>query len=256
MRATRRRCRDALAERLERFKAVLDDRSLATGAASPSRARWRPSVLRAADRRRPRRACAITRSPRAAVAGIPALVARTGYTGEDGFEVFVDTQPDGRAVGDPAGGRAIAGRHARRPRALATPSGSRPACRSTATSSTCDTTPFEAGLGPGRQAGQAGRLRRPGRAREGRPRRPGAALVGLVVEGRGIARHGYPVWVGDRRTGDRDQRDAVADARRPDRDGLRRTGRRRAGYHGRCRDPRRPRPGARVVALPFYRRQA
>src|SRR4029453_10420671 len=25
------------------------------------------------------------------VAGIPALVARTGYTGEDGFEVFVDT---------------------------------------------------------------------------------------------------------------------------------------------------------------------
>ena len=24
------------------------------------------------------------------VAGIPALVARTGYTGEDGFEVFVD----------------------------------------------------------------------------------------------------------------------------------------------------------------------
>ncbi len=26
-------------------------------------------------------------------------------------------------------------------------------------------------------------------------------LVGLVVEGRGIARHGHPVWVGDRRTG-------------------------------------------------------
>ena len=45
---------------------------------------------RAADRRRPRRACATTRSPRARSPGIPALVARTGYTGEDGFEVFVD----------------------------------------------------------------------------------------------------------------------------------------------------------------------
>src|SRR4029078_8518162 len=30
------------------------------------------------------------------VAGVPALVARTGYTGEDGFEIFVDT---GAAVG-------------------------------------------------------------------------------------------------------------------------------------------------------------
>ena len=25
--------------------------------------------------------------------------------------------------------------------------------------------------------------------------------VGLIVEGRGIARHGYPVWSGERRTG-------------------------------------------------------
>ena len=30
---------------------------------------------------------------------------------------------------------------------------------------------------------------------------PTRRLVGLVVEGRGIARHGYPVHVGDRRTG-------------------------------------------------------
>jgi aminomethyltransferase len=30
---------------------------------------------------------------------------------------------------------------------------------------------------------------------------PSKQLVGLVVEGRGIARHGYPVWSGTRRTG-------------------------------------------------------
>jgi aminomethyltransferase len=30
---------------------------------------------------------------------------------------------------------------------------------------------------------------------------PSRRLVGLVVEGRGIARHGHPVWSGERRTG-------------------------------------------------------
>jgi aminomethyltransferase len=30
---------------------------------------------------------------------------------------------------------------------------------------------------------------------------PARKLVGLIVEGRGIARHGYPVFVGQRRTG-------------------------------------------------------
>jgi aminomethyltransferase len=34
-------------------------------------------------------------------------------------------------------------------------------------------------------------------ARDGPSRR----LVGLTIEGRGIARHGYPVWSGERRTG-------------------------------------------------------
>ena len=34
-------------------------------------------------------------------------------------------------------------------------------------------------------------------ARDGPARR----LVGLIVRGRGIARHGYPVWSADRRTG-------------------------------------------------------
>src|SRR5581483_6416167 len=63
------------------------------------------------------------------------------------------------------------------------------------------TNPFEAGLGrvvrldkPGDFVGRAALERV---AREGVGRR----LVGLVVRGRGIARHGYPVYVGERRTG-------------------------------------------------------
>ena len=64
-----------------------------------------------------------------------------------------------------------------------------------------DTNPYEAGLGrvvkldkPGDFVGRAALEKV---ARDGPERR----LVGLVVEGRGIARHGHPVWSGDRRTG-------------------------------------------------------
>jgi aminomethyltransferase len=64
-----------------------------------------------------------------------------------------------------------------------------------------NTTPYEAGLGrvvkldkPGDFVGRAALEKV---ARDG----PSRKLVGLVVEGRGIARHGHPVWVGERRTG-------------------------------------------------------
>ena len=63
------------------------------------------------------------------------------------------------------------------------------------------TNPFEAGQGrvvkldkPGDFVGRAALERV---AKEGPARR----LVGLVMQGRGIARHGYPVHAGDRRTG-------------------------------------------------------
>ena len=100
-----------------------------------------------------------------------------------------------------------------------------------------DTNPFEAGLG------RVVKLDKPddfvGKAALEKVARDGPArkLVGLIVEGRGIARHGYPVW--SRRAPDRgrDQRHAVADPRRPDRDGVRRTRRRRAGYRSRRRNP-------------------
>ncbi len=80
---------DALAERLTGFKAVLDDRSLATGllAVQGPRAVEVLAPLTDVD-------LAALRYYAAAeghVAGIPGLVARTGYTGEDGFEIIVDT---------------------------------------------------------------------------------------------------------------------------------------------------------------------
>src|SRR5262245_59211319 len=84
---------DELAERLDGFKAVLDDRSLVTALVAIQGPRsveiTRPLTDVDLDGLR---YYAIAEGT---VAGVPALVARTGYTGEDGFEVFVDT---GRAV--------------------------------------------------------------------------------------------------------------------------------------------------------------
>ena len=80
---------DELVERLDGFRAVLDDRSLATGllAVQGPRSVDALSPLTEVDLG----ALKYYAAEEGAVAGIPALVARTGYTGEDGFEVFVDT---------------------------------------------------------------------------------------------------------------------------------------------------------------------
>jgi glycine cleavage system T protein (aminomethyltransferase) len=126
------------------------------------------------------------------VAGIPALVARTGYTGEDGFECFV-AWDQGTAVFDAL---LVAGA----PQGVIPAGlGARDTLRLEAGMPLYgnelgrDTTPFDAGLGRvvklakagdfvGREALAAAQAR-------GRPK----ALVGLLVRGRGIARHGYPV---------------------------------------------------------------
>jgi aminomethyltransferase len=126
----------------------------------------------------------------ATVAGIPALVARTGYTGEDGFELFT-AWDDGAAIwaelldsGDAAG-------------IVPCGLGARDTLRLEAgmplygNELDRETTPYEAGLGwavkldhefVGRAA-LAASLEEPLRKQ----------LVGLVVKGRGIARHGYTV---------------------------------------------------------------
>ncbi|HEY6014642.1 MAG TPA: hypothetical protein VIU37_11560, partial [Candidatus Limnocylindrales bacterium] len=79
---------DELAARLAGWKAVLDDRSLATSlvAIQGPRAAGILGPLTDVDLGS-LKYYAIAEGQ---VAGIPALVARTGYTGEDGFELFVD----------------------------------------------------------------------------------------------------------------------------------------------------------------------
>src|SRR3990172_11141870 len=85
---------DALVERLVGFRAVLDDRSLATGlvAIQGPRSLDILAPLTGLDLDSIRY-YAIADGE---VAGIPAHVARTGYTGEDGFELFVDVDRTGQ----------------------------------------------------------------------------------------------------------------------------------------------------------------
>jgi aminomethyltransferase len=132
--------------------------------------------------------------------GVPALVARTGYTGEDGFELFVDA-PQGGLVWDML---LDAGRE---DGLLPVGLGARDTLRLEAgmplygNELDRHTNPIEAGLG------RVVKLEKDvdfvGRAALERVAAAGPAkrLVGLTLRGRGIARHGYPVRAGDRRSG-------------------------------------------------------
>ena len=189
---------DALAERLAGFRAVLDDRSLATALVAIQGPRSVEIVqpLTSVDVAG-LRYYAIAEG---AVVGIPALVARTGYTGEDGFEIFVETS---RAVELWDALMAAGADHGLAPIGL----GARDTLRLEAGmplyGNELDraTTPFDANLGRVVKFDKAGdfvgRAALTAVARDGVRRR----LVGLVMRGRGIARHGYPVLAGDRPTG-------------------------------------------------------
>ena len=189
---------DALAERLAGFKAVLDDRSLATALVAIQGPRsveiMRPLTDVDLDTLR---YYAIAEGE---VAGIPALVARTGYTGEDGFEVFVDTA---RATALWDAMMAAGESHGIAPIGL----GARDTLRLEAgmplygNELDRSTNPFEANLGRVVKLDKSGDF--VGRAALEKVARDGVArrLVGLVMRGRGIARHGYPVLVGDRASG-------------------------------------------------------
>ena len=139
-------------------------------------------------------------SHRGTVAGRKILMARTGYTGEDGFELFsrpgdaehiwLALSAAGATAGlVPAG---LAARDTLRLEAGMPLYGNE---------LDLDTNPYEAGLGRVVKLTKAGdfvgRTALEKVARDGPARR----LVGLIVEGRGIARHGYPVWSRERRTG-------------------------------------------------------
>ncbi len=133
------------------------------------------------------------------VDGTPAIIARTGYTGEDGFEVYV--APGGAA------------RIWRKLLAAGSEFGIVPAglgARDTLRFEACmplygndiddTTTPFEAGLDWIVKLEKGGFLGREPLFRqkaEGIKRK----LVGFEMTGRGIARHGYPIWSGDGQIG-------------------------------------------------------
>ncbi|MET8136278.1 MULTISPECIES: glycine cleavage system aminomethyltransferase GcvT [unclassified Streptomyces] len=132
------------------------------------------------------------------VAGVPALIARTGYTGEDGFELFVapaDAEKVWQALTD-----------------AGTPAGLVPcglSCRDTLRLEagmplyghelTTSLTPFDAGLGrvvkfekEGDFVGRAALSEAASRAEQNPPR----VLVGLIAQGRRVPRAGYSVVAG------------------------------------------------------------
>ncbi|OGO59044.1 MAG: glycine cleavage system protein T [Chloroflexi bacterium RBG_16_72_14] len=189
---------DALVERLVGFRAVLDDRSLATGlvAIQGPRSLDILAPLTGLDLDSIRY-YAIADGE---VAGIPAHVARTGYTGEDGFELFVDVDRTGQTWD----ALMEAGRsHGLVPVGL----GARDTLRLEAGMPLYgnelgrDTNPYEAGLGRvvklAKHGDFVGRAALEKVEREGVTRR----LVGLVLRERGIARHGYPVLNAEGPTG-------------------------------------------------------
>ena len=189
---------DALATRLDGFRAVLDDRSLATALCAIQGPRSVEILTPLTDvDLGALRYYAIAEGT---VAGIKSHVARTGYTGEDGFEVFVETSRAEElwdalfAAGQGAG-------------LLPIGLGARDTLRLEAgmplygNELDRETTPFDAGLGRVVKLDKpddfVGRTALEKIAETG----PSKRLVGLVMQGRGIARHGYPVHAGDRPTG-------------------------------------------------------
>ncbi|ELP65259.1 glycine cleavage system aminomethyltransferase GcvT [Streptomyces turgidiscabies] len=129
------------------------------------------------------------------VAGVPALIARTGYTGEDGFELFVapgDAEKVWQALTD-----------------AGTPVGLVPcglSCRDTLRLEagmplyghelSTSLTPFDAGLGRVVKFEKAGDFVGRAALREAAERasyEPPRVLVGLVAEGRRVPRAGYAV---------------------------------------------------------------
>ena len=189
---------DTMAERMRAFKAVLDDHSLTTAMCAVQGPASEAIVGPLTDvDLEALRYYAIAEGR---VAGIPSLVARTGYTGEDGFEVFVEWSRAEELwhalseAGMPLG-------------LVPVGLGARDTLRLEAgmplygNELDTDTNPFEAGQGRivklDKDVDFVGRAALARVAEEG----PARKLVGLVVTGRGIARHGYPVWNGERRTG-------------------------------------------------------
>ena len=133
------------------------------------------------------------------IAGIPVTMARTGYTGEDGVEIFCPWQsavPVWRALMD--AGKA----HGLSPAGLGARDTLRLEARLSLYGNDIDetTNPIEAGLGwtvkldKGDFVGRAA-------LQKVKDEGPSRKMVGFEMTGRGIARHGYPIV--DRASGER-----------------------------------------------------
>jgi aminomethyltransferase len=189
-----------LVDRIARFDATLSDASLATALIAVQGPAAEGIVLAATE---PADVDAVRdlqyyAATNAMVGGVPALVARTGYTGEDGFELFVAAD--------------VAAALWRDLLAAGAPSGLVPAGLSARDSLRLEagmplygneldrhTTPNDAGLGRVVRLDKTGpdgaKLDFVGRtalaSRRSSP--PSRVLVGLQGLGRRAARHGYPV---------------------------------------------------------------
>jgi aminomethyltransferase len=131
------------------------------------------------------------RFARGAVAGVPALISRSGYTGEDGFELYVpwdETPRLWRALLESGAADGIA------PIGLGARDTLRLEMRYTLYGNDIDqtTNPLEAGLGWVVKSAKGPFVGRDAieRVRAEGPRR---RLIGIEMADRSIARHGYPV---------------------------------------------------------------
>ncbi len=135
---------------------------------------------------------------RASVGGVRARVARTGYTGEDGFELYVDSN-DAASLWHAVEGAIKTG--ALKPIGLAARDTLRLEMKYALYGNDIDetTTPLEAGLGwvvkLDKEFIGAAALRRQKEAKVER------RLVPFEIEGRGIPRPGYPILVGGETVG-------------------------------------------------------
>ena len=186
--------RAELAERIARFDAALIDRSGETALIAVQGPRAAAIVQPLVDV--PLEGLRYYAIAEGVVAGEAGLVARTGYTGEDGFELFVPAGAAGKVWDAVMAGGREAGLQ---PAGL----GARDTLRLEAgmplygNELDRDTNPYEAGLG------RVVKLEKPadfvGRAAltEVSHNGPSRKLVGLRVTGRGIARHGHPIASAD-----------------------------------------------------------
>lgn len=126
------------------------------------------------------------------VAGVPCTISRTGYTGEDGFELYFDAAHATEVWS------ALMGTGGITPAGL----GSRDSLRLEAGLSLYgnelddSTTPIEASLNwlvkLGKDSDFVGRARLAQQQTQGTDRK----LVGFTIDERALPRHGYPVWYG------------------------------------------------------------